>query len=142
MSMSNRKWLVAGGLLIASLGGCSPDPTIRAATTGPVAVTEGTVVVTGAHMAPSHAYYIGVHTFWSPELVGLVRSDPFGNIRATRVEYSCAFVIGAPIDVGFYREDGLAVVQTTANQICTDVVQPAPPVAHPTGPVPAIVERG
>jgi hypothetical protein len=128
--MSNWIWLVAGGLLIVSLGGCSPGPSIRAATTGPQAATEGTVVVTGAHLAPSHEYYIGVHTFWSPQLVGVVRSDPFGNIAATRAEYSCAFVIGTPVDVGFYREDGLAIVQTAVNQSCADVVQPPLPVAN------------
>jgi hypothetical protein len=130
MSMSNRKWLVAGGLLIASLGGCSQDPSVYAATAGPPAVTQGTVVVTGAHLAPSQTYYVGVHTFWSPQLVGVVRSDPFGNIAAIRVEYSCTFVIGTPVDVGFYREDGLAIVQTAVNQSCADVVQPALPVAN------------
>lgn len=129
--MSNWKWVVAGGLLIASLGGCSPDPSIHAATVGPQAMTEGTVVVAGAHLAPSQAYNVGVHTFWSPQFVGTVRSNPVGNVAATRVEYSCAFVIGAPVDVGFYREDGLAVVETAVNQSCADIVQLPPRVSHP-----------
>jgi len=129
--MSNWKWVVAGGLLIASLGGCSRDPSIRGATTGPQAVTQGTIVVTGAHLAPSHAYNVGVQTFWSPQLVGAVRSDPVGNVAQTRVRYSCALVIGGPVNVGFYREDGLAVVQTAVNQSCADVVQLPPRVSHP-----------
>ena len=129
--MSNWKCLVADGLLIASLVGCSRDPSIQAATVGPQAATQGTVVVTGARLAPSQAYNIGVHTFWSPQFVGTVRSDPVGNVAATRVEYSCALVIGAPVDVGFYREDGLAVVQTAVDQGCADVVQFPPRVSHP-----------
>lgn len=130
--MSNWKWVVAGGLSIAGLGGCSQDPSIRAAARGPLAMTEGTVVVAGAHLAPSHTYNVGVHTFWSPELVAIVRSDPLGNVAPTRVRYSCAFVIGIPVDVGFYRQDGLAVVETAVNQSCAEVIQPALPVAaHP-----------
>jgi len=141
--MSNWKWLVAGGLLIASLDGCSQGPSIQAATVGPPALTQGTAVVAGTHLAPSHAYYVGVHTFWSPQLVEIVRSDPAGNVAPTSVRYSCAFVIGAPVDVGFYREDGLAVVETAINQSCADIVQqPAPPVAPVAQPAPAIVERG
>jgi hypothetical protein len=128
--MRNWKRLVAGGLLIASLGGCSQDPTIRAATTGPQSLSQGRVVVAGAHLAPSHEYYVGVHTFWSPQLVAVVRSDPFGNIPAARAEYSCEFVIGGPVEVGFYRIDGLAVVQTDVDQGCLELVQPAPPVAN------------
>jgi len=129
--MSNWKWVVAGGLSIASLGGCSQGPSIQAATTGPLAMTEGTLVVTGEHLAPSHTYNVGVHTFWSPELVASVRSDAAGSVAATRVKYTCSFVIGAPVNVGFYREDGLAIVETAVGQSCADVVQPPPPVAHP-----------
>jgi hypothetical protein len=140
--MSNWRLLVADGLLLVGLVGCSRDPVIQAATVGPPAVTEGSVVVAGAHLAPSQAYYVGVQTFWSPQFVATVRSDPVGNVAAIRVQYSCAFVIGAPVDVGFYREDGLGVVQTPVNQSCADVVQPPPPVAPPTKPAPAIVERG
>ena len=129
--MSNRIWLVADALLIASLMGCSPDPSIRAATVGPLAATEGTVVVTGAHLVPSYPYTVGVHTFWSPQLVGTVRSDPAGNIAPTRVRYSCTFVIGMPVDVGFYRTDGLAVVEIRVRQGCADVVQLPLRVSHP-----------
>ena len=130
--MSNSKWLVAGGLLVASLDGCcGQSPSIRAASVGPLAMTKGTVVVAGTHLAPSRGYYVGVHTFWSPELVATVRSDPAGNIAATRVQYSCDFVIGAPVDVGFYREDGLAIVETAADQRCADIVQLPPRVSHP-----------
>ena len=128
--MSNWKCLVADGLLIASLVGCSRGPSIRAATVGPPAATNGTIVVIGRHLAPSRAYNVGVYTFWAPELVGTVRSDPVGNIALTQVRYSCAQVIGIPVDVGFYREDGLAVVQTAVNQGCADVVQFPPRVSH------------
>jgi hypothetical protein len=141
--MSNWKWVVAGGLLIASLVGCSPDPSIRAATVVRQAMAQGTIVVTGAHLAPSHAYNVGVQTFWSPQFVGAVRSDPVGNVAQTQVKYSCALVIGTPVSVGFYREDGLAVIQTLAYQSCADIVQPPPPVAPPVAqPRPAIKERG
>ncbi len=129
--MSNWKWVVVAGLLIAGLGGCSPDPAIRAEAVRPPVVAVGAIVLAGAHLAPSHPYNVGVRTFWSPQLVGGVRSDPAGNVAPTRVEYSCAQVIGTPVRVGFYRDDGLGIVQTLVDQSCGAPIQSAPPVAHP-----------
>ncbi len=129
--MSDWTWVVAAGVLIAGLGGCSPDPAIRAEAIRPPTAAEGAIVLAGAHLAPSQRYNVGVHTFWSPELVGGVRSDPAGNVPPTRVEYSCAQVIGTPVRVGFYRDDGLGIVQTLVDQSCGTPIQSAPTVAHP-----------
>jgi hypothetical protein len=132
--MGDWKWLTAGGLLIVSLGGCGQGPSIQAVTLPPPAMTEGAVVVAGTHLAPSRTYDVGVNTFWAPQLVRSVRTDAAGNVAQTRVEYSCAAVLGAPVNVGFYREDGLEVAQTQVYQSCPEIIQMPLPVAHPEPP--------
>jgi hypothetical protein len=128
--MASRTLFLATGMLIASLGGCGTSPSIQASAVQARA-GKGVVVVSGANLPPSRPYNIGVHTFWSPLMVGAVRTDLGGSISPTTVAYSCETILGSPVDVGFYEVNGLAKIETAVAQSCGPnlyaVARPAQP---------------
>jgi hypothetical protein len=128
--MTDRISLIAVTLITAALSGCGQGPGIQAAGVHPRVGTQGAITVSGSRLVPNHFYKVGVNTFWSPLFVGTVQTDLAGNIGRDTLAYDCQYVLGNPVNVGFYDQYGLLITGTMVNQTCGVFTQPAIPPAQ------------
>lgn len=109
---------IAGASLVLAFvsGCCAPTPQLAASLAQGRSNIPPRLAVSANHLSPGATYFVGVDTVSSPLYVQAFYADGLGNVFSKPFSFACPDINIAPLKIGLFLPDGLAVARTEVDR--------------------------